>query len=95
MVCQTVKIGMECIFMGKNGCTYNGGRCHPIVDQCRGCDRVVEYPAGLYCKSYSEPRLKWSNGPCSLATHAKKVQERTETKKINPLKASKRNSANR
>jgi len=95
MVCQTVKLGTECIFMAKNGCTYNGGMCYPIVDQCRGCDRVVEYPSGLYCKSYSEPQLKWLHGPCSLATHAKKLQDRVETKKINPLKASKRNSAHR
>jgi len=94
MVCQTIKAGEECIFMGKNGCTYNGGTCHPIVEQCKGCDRIVEYPTGLYCNSYSEPRLKWVSGTCNLATHAKKVQNNNGTaKKINPLKASKRNNA--
>jgi len=43
MVCQTVKIGTECIFMKKNGCSYNGGRCYPIVESCKGCDRVATY----------------------------------------------------
>ena len=54
MVCQTVKLGTECIFMKKNGCSYNGGRCYPIVESCKGCDRVVEYATGSYCKTYSE-----------------------------------------
>ena len=94
MVCQTIKTGQECIFMGKNGCTYNGGTCHPIVEQCKGCDRIREYPTGLYCDSYSEPRLKWASGTCNLATHTKKIQSNNGTaKKINPLKASKRNNA--
>ena len=31
MVCQTVKIGTECIFMKKNGCSYNGGITSPTV----------------------------------------------------------------
>ena len=93
MVCQTVKEGTECIFMGKNGCNYNGGQCHPIVDQCQGCDRAVEYAAGFYCNSYSEPRLKWLSGTCNLATHVKKTLNSNEAKKLNPLKASKRNNA--
>jgi len=94
MVCQTIKAGAECIFMGKNGCTYNGGQCHPIVEECKGCDRIVEYPTGLYCNSYSEPRLKWVSGSCNFASHIKKVQSNNGVvKKLNPLKASKRNSA--
>ncbi len=93
MVCQTIKVGAECIFMGKNGCTYNGGKCHPIVEHCQGCDRIVEYPTGLYCAIYSEPQLKWYNGGCSMATHLKKTLTNTNTKKLNPLKASKRSSA--
>ena len=95
MVCQTVKAGAECVFMSKKGCNYNGGTCYPIVDSCNGCDRVVEYPTGLYCKAYSEPALKWATGSCTLATHVKKNNGTRETKKINPLKASKRNSRNR
>ena len=94
MVCQTIKAGTECIFMAKGGCTYNGGKCHPVVEQCQGCDRIIQYPNGSYCNSYSEPRLKWTNGSCNFATHVKKVQNNTgPVKKLNPLKASKRNSA--
>ena len=93
MVCQTVKTGTECIFMGKNGCTYNGGKCHPIVEECQSCVRVVEYPTGSYCNSYSEPKLKWLSGSCNLATHMKKIQNSNDAKKLNPLKASKRNNA--
>ena len=92
MVCQTVKEGTECIFMGKNGCNYNGGQCHPVVEQCQGCDRAVEYASGIYCNSYSEPRLKWLSDSCKLATHIKKNQNNNGSKKLNPLKASKRNS---
>ena len=93
MVCQTIKAGTECIFMGKDGCTYNGGTCHTIVEKCQGCDRVVEYSTGFYCNSYSEPKLKWLSGSCNLATHIKKVQNNNGAKKLNPLKASKRNNA--
>jgi hypothetical protein len=92
MVCQTVKVGTDCIFMTRKGCTYNGGACHPIIDNCSGCGRVAEYPAGLYCKAYSEPALKWAPGPCGLATHVKRSNGTVETKKLNPLKASKRKS---
>jgi hypothetical protein len=95
MVCQTVKVGTECVFMNKTGCSYNGGKCHPIVDNCNGCDRVTEYPAGLYCKAYSEPALKWVPGPCSLASHVKINNGTGEAKKLNPLKASKRKSRGR
>jgi hypothetical protein len=94
MICQTIKAGTECIFMKKSGCTYNGGQCHPIVEACQGCDRIVQFPTGSYCNSYCEPRLKWMNGSCNLATHVKKAQNNAgAVKKLNPLKASKRNSA--
>jgi hypothetical protein len=95
MVCQTVKAGTECIFMTNRGCTYNGGRCYPIIESCNGCDRMIEYPVGVYCKAYSEPALKWVQGPCNFATHVKTNNGTVETKKLNPLKASKRNSRNK
>jgi hypothetical protein len=94
MVCQTIKPGTECIFMKKNGCSYNGGRCYPIVESCKGCDRVVTYEAGSYCKTYCEPSLKWTKGTCNFATHIKK-EVKEDTFKLNPLKASKRNVSQR
>ena len=89
MVCQTVKVGAECIFMKKTGCSYNGGRCYPIVESCKGCDRVAEFEAGSYCKTYCEPSTKWTKGPCNFATHIKK-EVKEDNFKLNPLKASKR-----
>jgi hypothetical protein len=90
MVCQTVKVGAECIFMKKSGCSYNGGRCYPIVESCTGCDRVITYETGSYCKTYCEPPVKWAKGPCNFATHIKR-EVKEDSFKLNPLKASKRN----
>jgi hypothetical protein len=89
MVCQTVKAGVNCIFMTKKGCSFNGGTCHTISDKCEGCDKIIETPTGKYCMMYPEPSAKWSVSGCPSATHIKNgVQEKTQ--KINPLKASKR-----
>jgi hypothetical protein len=89
MVCTTVKKGVECIFMSKRGCQFNGGSCHPIVDQCHGCQRIAEYPTGRYCMSFPDPAIKWKNGVCNMATHMTS-QKTAENHKLNPLKASKR-----
>ncbi|MBW1740828.1 MAG: PxxKW family cysteine-rich protein [Deltaproteobacteria bacterium] len=89
MVCVSVKEGTECIFMTKKGCSFNGGVCHQIVEECRGCNRASEFDSGWYCTACPDPSVKWKNGHCNFATHiAKEVQ--VEKTKINPLKASKR-----
>ena len=89
MVCTTVRQGSECIFMSKRGCQFNGGSCHPIVDQCDGCQRIIEIPTGRYCMSFPDPAMKWKNGVCNMATHIQ-VNNKTGNNKVNPLKASKR-----
>ena len=89
MVCNSVKQGVECFFMNKNGCQFNGGNCHPIVEQCNGCQKVKEFPAGNYCLIFPEPAVKWRAGKCSMATHLVKAAA-AEQVKVNPLKASKR-----
>lgn len=89
MVCATVKEGSECLFMGKKGCQFNGGNCHPIVEQCEGCQKIKEFPAGIYCLSFPEPATKWRVGNCSMASHLK-VSKAKGNGKLNPLKASKR-----
>jgi len=94
MVCQTVKKGIDCIFMKKSGCGYNGGKCHPIVDKCEGCGRIEELPAGKYCSVYPDPRIKWQNHSCNFATHVKKESKASKTT-LNALKASKRRAAGR
>ncbi len=89
MICQTVRNGSECPFMTKKGCTFNGGICHEIVDQCDGCNRKAEYSSEWFCSAYPDPALKWKNGRCNLATHVNDAPG-SKKAKINPLKASKR-----
>ena len=90
MVCATVKQGVDCFFMSKGGCQFNGGHCHPIVEQCEGCQRIQEFPTGKYCTSFPDPSVKWRSGICSMATHVKASNGNQGNGKINPLKASKR-----
>lgn len=89
MICTTVRNGKECPFMTTKGCSYNGGICHEIVEQCSGCNRTMEVISGWYCTACPDPALKWKNGNCNLATHVTAVATQAKNK-INPLKASKR-----
>jgi len=75
--------------MTLQGCSYDGNVCKPIVPQCEGCGRVIEYASKHYCQSQPNPAAKWKLGNCNLATHI--VAEKAEAKqKVNPIKASKR-----
>ncbi len=94
MHCTTIKDGTDCVFMSAAGCSYNGTRCHPVVDHCEGCARIKEYPTGRYCSASPDPPVKWVRGLCNIATHIKK-EEKVEALKVNPLKASKRAAAGR
>jgi hypothetical protein len=89
MVCKTIKQGQECPFMSSKGCSYNGGICHQVVEQCNGCDRGSEYASGWFCTACPDPSKKWKNGNCNLATHVTNSVDSAKAK-INPLKASKR-----
>jgi len=91
MICETIKSGLECSFMTKRGCTYNGGRCHTIVELCEGCGKILENTFGKFCTVYPNPASKWNFGKCPTATHLKREVAET-TQKINPLKASKRST---
>jgi hypothetical protein len=91
MVCATVKEGIDCFFMTKSGCQFNGGNCHQVVEQCEGCQRAQSFPTGTYCLSFPDPAGKWRFGICNMATHMKAANGKTN-EKINPLKASKRAS---
>ncbi len=90
MICQTLKAGQECAFMTKTGCGFNGGSCYTVVEQCDGCQRVVEFSSGKFCASYPNPAIKWRTGFCNFATHVKAETSAQQQAKINPLKASKR-----
>jgi hypothetical protein len=69
--------------MGKQGCSFNGGTCYPVVE-CK----ALTLSEGTYCQSCPDPQIKWKNGSCNLATHIKSGTEKVV--KLNPLKASKR-----
>ncbi len=94
MQCVSIKKGVECGFMTAKGCTFNGGRCHPIVDQCQGCSRTVTFDSGTFCTVAPDPSKKWNGRPCNFATHVERSKS-TQTQKLNPLKASKRAAANK
>ncbi len=64
----------------------------PVVENCEGCDRIVEESGAKYCNSYLQPGSKWRLGICNFATHAK-PEIKVVTVRINPLKAAKRASA--
>jgi len=89
MVCTTIRVGSECPFMTAKGCSYNGGICHEIVENCDGCNRVSEHSSRWYCTACPEPFLKWKNGNCNMASHITRIST-AKNGKLNPLKASKR-----
>jgi hypothetical protein len=89
MVCTSVKEGLECYFMSKEGCGFNGGTCHLVVEECEGCQKVKEFLTGNYCLAFPDPAAKWRLGKCSMATHLKEETSKGNGK-LNPLKASKR-----
>jgi len=89
MKCDTIRKGVECYFMTDKGCSYIGGRCYPVVENCEGCERIKEFSEEKYCSSFPEPEAKWSSGACNFATHVKASYDHGQVK-INPIKASKR-----
>lgn len=92
MQCVTIKSGVECAFMTRKGCTFNGGRCHPVVEACEGCSRNAGFSDGNYCTICPQPSTKWTVGSCNFATHIERSAT-TKEQKLNPLKASKRAAA--
>jgi len=79
--------------MTGEGCSYNGGVCHEIIEKCKGCNRTAKYTLGWYCTACPDPSTKWKNGNCNLASHVVSAASTVEMK-INPLKASKRKASN-
>jgi len=73
---------------------YSAKLFQPVIDQCEGCDRIVEQDTTRYCKTYVNPAAKWRLGMCNFATHAKPEIKIVKVR-INPLKAAKRASSSR
>jgi hypothetical protein len=91
MHCESIKPGVDCTFMTKKGCSFNGGKCRPVVESCEGCDRILDANGDRYCNAFPDPSVKWRRGTCNLATHQKGNGNGAKPEqKVNPLKASKR-----
>ncbi len=73
---------------------YSAGAFQPVIEQCDGCERIVEEDSARFCKTYMDPEAKWRLGMCNFATHAK-PEIKVVTVRINPLKAAKRASSSR
>ncbi|MDY7000548.1 MAG: PxxKW family cysteine-rich protein [Thermodesulfobacteriota bacterium] len=76
--------------MTEQGLRFNGFFLRPVVEQCDGCERILEHESGRYCSSYPDPNQKWARGACNFATHVRGSITKNGQVKINPLKASKR-----
>jgi hypothetical protein len=70
---------------------YSDGKFQPVIDECQGCERIVEEEGTSYCRTYLSPSAKWRLGICNFATH-KKPEIKVLNVKVNPLKAAKRAS---
>ncbi len=93
MECTTIRAEAEnpqCPFMSKKGCSYNGGSCNQIVEDCAGCSRTIKVGGKEYCLSIPDPISKWRGGVCNFATHITREKAIETVTKLNPLKASKR-----
>ena len=95
--CNTMRKGVPCLFMKKDGCSFNNQQCSPIVEKCEGCEHIVvesinsDGQSIRLCETYKDPSSRWAYlKECPMATHIKKEEETGKGKKINPLKASKR-----
>jgi len=66
----------------------------PIIEQCEGCERIVNEDGNAHCATYINPAAKWRLGICNFATHAK-PEIKVVKVRINPLKAAKRASSKR
>ena len=89
MIWTTIREDVECAFMTKEGCGFNGGQCHTIIERCEGCKFVVDLPSGKFCRVSGDPEGKWAFGVCNLASHLDRKKVVVD-RKLNPLKASKR-----
>ena len=92
--CSTNKPGQACVFMKKSGCGFNGGECHPVIEDCQECGNIESFPNGDFCRVFAEPASKWGAGHCNMSTNGNGKEEKASSgKKLNPLKASKRAQA--
>lgn len=95
LICTILKEEIDCVFMTRQGCTYNGGCCDPVVQACEGCNHIKEIDEDFYCTTSANPAAKWNLGVCNYATHVEKEAPVVAKTKVNPLKAAKTVAAGR
>ena len=74
-----------------NATKFTTGSFLPVIEQCNGCERVVDVDGKQFCDTYVNPEAKWRLGICNFATHAKPEVKIVKIR-VNPLKAAKRAS---
>jgi len=78
MVVIKCEIPKKCLMRNEDGTCKLGIICLPIVEQCKGCDRIENG----YCKVYTSPKVKWaSNRICPMASHVEIEIKKQEGKK--------------
>lgn len=80
----------ENVTVTEKGVEYNGVLMEPVVEDCKGCERIATVQDREYCTSYALPAGKWRHGACNFATHVKISVDKSGEVKLNPIKASKR-----
>ncbi len=66
MHCETLKPGIDCTFMTKKGCSFNGGSCKTVVTECEGCDRILGSNGSSFCASFPDPASQMAPGGLQL-----------------------------
>jgi hypothetical protein len=74
-----------------NAVKFTTGSFLPVIEQCNGCERIVDVEGKQFCDTYVNPGAKWRLGICNFATHAKPEVKIVKIR-VNPLKAAKRAS---
>jgi len=57
---QFLKEEIDCVFMTRQGCNYNGGHCDPVVQACEVCGHIKEVDEEYCCVTSANPSAKWN-----------------------------------
>ena len=60
----------------------------PIVDECKGCSKIVAESS--MCSAYINPASRWRMGNCGLATHVVIEEKSTHKTRVGQQKQKKK-----
>jgi len=87
--CETVRPGVPCLFWKirkisdkkkKGHCSFIGGKCLPIVEECGTCNYIVNIGPQKFSEAYMKPSTQWIVPPCPMNTHI--IKDTKEEKQI-------------